>query len=76
MGLADRIVAMEAGKILMVGTPEEVRSAPEVIRSYLGSDTVAIERSRGSAVTADPAAEGAAAEGQPIAVVGGDKGRE
>jgi ABC-type branched-subunit amino acid transport system ATPase component/ABC-type branched-subunit amino acid transport system permease subunit len=69
MGLADRIVAMEAGKVLMVGTPEEVRSAPEVIRSYLGSDTVAIERSRGSAVIRP-------AEGQPIAVAGGDNGRQ
>jgi len=50
MGLADRIVAMEAGRVLMVGTPEEVRSAPEVIRSYLGTDTAAIERSRGASV--------------------------
>jgi len=50
MGLADRIVAMEAGKVLMVGTPEEVRSAPEVIRSYLGTDSAAIERSRGPVV--------------------------
>jgi ABC-type branched-subunit amino acid transport system ATPase component len=53
MGLADRIVAMEAGKVLMVGTPEEVRSAPEVIRSYLGTDSAAIERSRG-VVVAEP----------------------
>jgi len=50
MGLADRVVAMEAGRVLMVGTPEEVRSAPEVIRSYLGTDPAAIERSRGPAV--------------------------
>jgi hypothetical protein len=39
---------MESGRVLMVGTPEEVRSAPEVIRSYLGSDSTAIERSRGA----------------------------
>jgi ABC-type branched-subunit amino acid transport system ATPase component len=48
MGLADRVVAMESGRVLMVGTPDEVRSAPEVIRSYLGADPTAIERSRGA----------------------------
>jgi ABC-type branched-subunit amino acid transport system ATPase component len=69
MGLADRIVAMEAGKVLMVGTPEEVRSAPEVIRSYLGSDTTAIERSHAADV-------GRQLEIQPIAADGRDKDRE
>jgi ABC-type branched-subunit amino acid transport system ATPase component len=50
MGLADRVVAMEAGRVLLVGTPEEVRSDPEVIRSYLGTDPAVIERSRGPVV--------------------------
>ena len=51
MGLAHRIIAMESGRTVAVGTPAEVRADPEVIRSYLGGDPVAIERShRGSAV--------------------------
>jgi ABC-type branched-subunit amino acid transport system ATPase component len=35
-GLADRMVAMEAGRIIAAGTPEQVRTHPEVVRSYLG----------------------------------------
>ena len=34
----DRIVVMNEGEILMVGTPDEVRSNREVIEAYLGSD--------------------------------------
>ncbi len=45
MGLCDRIYAMETGRILAEGSPEEVRSNPAVIASYLGTDVIAIERS-------------------------------
>ena len=34
----DRIVVMNEGEILMVGTPDEVRSNRDVIEAYLGSD--------------------------------------
>ena len=34
----DRIVVMNEGEILMVGTPDEVRSNRAVIEAYLGSD--------------------------------------
>lgn len=37
MGLADRIMAMNAGRKLAEGTPAEIRQNPEVIASYLGS---------------------------------------
>lgn len=37
MGLADRIVAMNAGRKLAEGTPAEIRSNPDVIAAYLGS---------------------------------------
>jgi ABC-type branched-subunit amino acid transport system ATPase component len=37
MGIADRIVAMAEGRVVTEGTPEEVRSHPEVLRSYLGA---------------------------------------
>jgi len=34
----DRIIVMNEGEILMVGTPDEVRSNRDVIEAYLGSD--------------------------------------
>ena len=45
MSLCDRIVAMESGRVLVEGTPAEVRNDPRVIESYLGGDVRAIERS-------------------------------
>lgn len=45
MSLADRVVAMESGRVVMIGRPDEVRADPGVIASYLGADPLAIERS-------------------------------
>ncbi|WP_262849073.1 branched-chain amino acid ABC transporter permease/ATP-binding protein [Mumia quercus] len=55
--LCDRMVAMNLGRLIASGTPEEVRTHPEVVTSYLGSDHAAIERSgpRLSSVTTLPA---------------------
>ena len=36
MNISDRILAMEYGKPLIIGTPEEVRTDPKVIKAYLG----------------------------------------
>jgi branched-chain amino acid transport system ATP-binding protein len=44
--VADRIVAMDSGAVIADGSPDEVLSHPDVITSYLGVDSVAIERSR------------------------------
>jgi branched-chain amino acid transport system ATP-binding protein len=42
MNLADRIVVLDAGKLVMAGTPGEVRKDQRVIEAYLGStDNVA-----------------------------------
>ncbi|TYL46028.1 ATP-binding cassette domain-containing protein [Nocardioides sp. BGMRC 2183] len=51
--LCDRMIAMNLGRVIATGTPDEVREHPEVVRSYLGSDEAAISR---SAVRRTPAA--------------------
>jgi ABC-type multidrug transport system ATPase subunit len=38
MGLCDRIYAMDQGRVISAGTPEQVRADPAVIVSYLGTD--------------------------------------
>ena len=52
MGLCDRVYALEAGRVIAEGTPEEVRNDPRVIGSYLGTDTTAIDRSTRTPSTA------------------------
>lgn len=45
MGLANRIVAMDAGRVVSQGSPEAVKNDPVVIEAYLGGRIEAIERS-------------------------------
>ena len=33
----DRIIVMDAGRILMEGTPDEIRKSSAVVEAYLGS---------------------------------------
>ncbi len=44
-GVSDRIVALELGHPMAVGTPQEVINDPRVVASYLGSDEATINRS-------------------------------
>jgi ABC-type branched-subunit amino acid transport system ATPase component/ABC-type branched-subunit amino acid transport system permease subunit len=45
MGLCDRVYAMESGRIIAEGTPDEIRTNPAVVESYLGKREAAVERS-------------------------------
>ena len=43
--LADRLVALDRGAVLVSGEPDTVLAAPEVGRSFLGLDPLANSRS-------------------------------
>ena len=43
--VSDRMVAMDQGAVIATGDPTEVLTAPQVVESYLGTTTDAIERS-------------------------------
>lgn len=49
MQISHRIYCLEAGRVIAMGSPAEVRSDPAVIASYLGTDERAIGRSGASA---------------------------
>lgn len=45
LGLADRVYALETGTVIAEGRPDDVVKHPDVVRSYLGADPAAINRS-------------------------------
>jgi ABC-type branched-subunit amino acid transport system ATPase component len=57
MGLADRIIALESGRVIAEGIPEEVRLNPRVVESYLGGDLRVVARS-GAGVVPVPHGDG------------------
>ena len=45
--VADRVIAMDRGRVLAIGAPAQVLSDPAVVSSYLGDNGAAIKRSGG-----------------------------
>jgi branched-chain amino acid transport system ATP-binding protein len=36
--VSDRVMALNYGKVLAMGSPREVQTHPEVVKAYLGGD--------------------------------------
>ena len=45
LGIAEHLYALETGRVIAAGAPQAVVHDPEVVRSYLGDDLAAINRS-------------------------------
>lgn len=43
--ISDRLIALDQGVVVTIGSPSEVLENPEVVESYLGTSAVAISRS-------------------------------
>ena len=41
MGVSDRIICLNQGRVIADGTPEAIRGNAEVVRAYLGSQRAA-----------------------------------
>jgi len=47
MDLSDWVVVLDFGKVIAAGTPEQVRTDPEVMRAYLGDQGLAVAEGAG-----------------------------
>jgi ABC-type branched-subunit amino acid transport system ATPase component len=66
--VAERVLVMEAGRLIADGAPDEVLELPEVIAAYLGTDQGALRRSGAALPAAAALVEVAAEDGSNDAV--------
>ena len=66
MSISDRIYCLEAGQVIVEGTPEAMRVDPQVIASYLGTDERAIARSNATRTPEAAMRPGADSPGTPL----------
>ena len=52
--VSDRMIALDQGRVVTVGRPDEVLAHPDVVESYLGGDRSVIGRSGPAIVAAAP----------------------
>jgi ABC-type branched-subunit amino acid transport system ATPase component/MFS family permease len=52
--IADRLIALETGRVISSGSPQDVLSDPAVIASYLGTDDTVLQRSGSTTSTSPP----------------------
>jgi len=59
--ISNRLIALELGRVVTAGMPQEVITHPAVVASYLGTDQAAIERSGSGGVLTKAAKQPAGA---------------
>jgi len=59
MGVCDEVLVLDFGKLIAKGTPSQVQANPEVVRAYLGTETVHATRDAEPIVVAQTPSEGA-----------------
>jgi ABC-type glutathione transport system ATPase component len=65
-GISDEILALETGRVLTRGAPQEVLNDPRLVAAYLGTDQAVLERSGTSTKKEATKRTGAAQNRKPV----------
>ena len=71
-GISDRLVALELGAVVAIGTPQEVVTNARVVEGYLGSNEATIMRSGSGSGKSDATEELPATRRRRTPVKAGD----